>query len=56
METIIQSTITTIHLCTLIPKQFQVSFCGTPQDELKDKNPQSLEQGVYGVSSPLGTN
>lgn len=56
METVIQSTLPNIGLCSLTPKQFQVSFCGTFHDELNGKNPQSLEQGVYSVSSPHGTN
>lgn len=56
MEMLIQSTIPNICLCSLTPKQFQVSFCRTPHDELNGKNPQSLEQGVYSVSSPRGTN
>lgn len=56
METVTQSTITSICFCSLTPKEFQVSVCGTPHDEVNDKNPHRLEQGVYSASSPPGTN
>lgn len=56
METVTQSTITSVCLCSLILKRFQVSVFWTPHDEVNDKNPCSLEQGVCSSSSPLGTN
>lgn len=56
METVTQDRNTSICICSLIRKQSQVRFYGRPHDELNDKDPYSLEQGVCSVSSPLETN